>query len=65
MESVRVRVLIVYREDEQMESPCRAEHLKEGSIFVTVLLLLLSDKFEVIAEEECLFSWVAKRFGCP
>ena len=34
--------------------------LKEGSIFVTVLLPLPSDKFEVIAEEECLFSWGGK-----
>jgi len=48
-------------EDEQMESLARAaEHLKEGSIFVTVLLPLPSDKFEVIAEEECLFSWGGK-----
>ena len=48
-------------EDEQMESLARAaEHLKEGSIFVTVLLPLPSDKFEVIAEEECLFSWGVK-----
>lgn len=45
-------------EDEQMETLARAaEHLKEGSIFVTVLLPLPSEKFEVIAEEECLFSW--------
>ena len=48
-------------EDGQMESLARAaEHLKEGSIFVTVLLPLPSDKFEVIAEEECLFSWGGK-----
>ena len=45
-------------EDEQMETLARAaEHLKEGAIFVTVLLPLPSEKFEVIAEEECLFSW--------
>lgn len=45
-------------EDEQMETLARAaEHLKERSIFVTVLLPLPSEKFEVIAEEECLFSW--------
>ena len=31
--------------------------MKEGSIFVSVLLPLPSEKFEVIAEEECLFSW--------
>lgn len=45
-------------EDEQMERLAHAaENMKEGSIFVSVLLPLPSEKFEVIAEEECLFSW--------
>jgi len=44
--------------DEQMEKLAKAaEEMQIGSIFVTVLLPLPSDFFEVVAEEEVLFSW--------